>query len=96
MKQIYLFTIVLMLIIVNKLISNDEIINNYANIAEAKYKDSLTLAENMNNEIQNFLKNTNYENFNAVKKSWLAARTIYQQTEVLNYTKLVVMKQMLL
>ncbi len=85
MKQIYLFTIVLMLFTVNKLISNDEIINNYANIAEAKYKDSLTLAENMNNEIQNFLKNTNYENFNAVKKSWLAARTIYQQTEVFRF-----------
>jgi len=58
---------------------------NYANIAEAKYNDALLLAEKMLKNINNFLDNTTETNLEKVKESWLAARKIYQQTEVFRF-----------
>ena len=39
----------------------------------------------MHKNIQNFFKKTNNKNFSKVKKSWLEARNIYQQTEVFRF-----------
>ena len=65
--------------------ADNDILLNYSNIAEAKYKDALTLAKKMHKSIERFMKDPNESNFNEVKNSWLEARTVYQQTEVFRF-----------
>ena len=85
MKKIFLVAFTLTFLIINQLKANKEVIINYSNIAEAKYKDALILAQQLHNSILDFMKNTNDENFNLVKISWLKSRTAYQQTEVFRF-----------
>ena len=65
--------------------ADKNVILNYANIAEAKYSDSLYLAKSMLKKVDAFLSNTTEINFEAVKTSWLEARKVYQQTEVFRF-----------
>ena len=85
MKKIILLTLTLINLISFQLKADNEVLVNYSNIAEAKYKDALTLAKQMHNSIEKFIKDTNESNFKKVKDSWLLARTIYQQTEVFRF-----------
>ena len=85
MKKIVLFTLTFINLISFQLKADNEVLINYSNIAEAKYKDALTLAKQMHNSIEKFIKDTNESNFKKVKDSWLLARTIYQQTEVFRF-----------
>ena len=85
MKKIILLTLAFTVIFSYQLKANNEILVNYSNIAEAKYKDALILAKEMHSSIEKFMNNTNESNFIAVKDSWLKARTIYQQTEVFRF-----------
>ena len=85
MKKIFLIAFTITFFIINQLKANKEVIINYSNIAEAKYKDALILAQQLHNSILDFMKNTNDENFNIVKMSWLKSRTAYQQTEVFRF-----------
>lgn len=85
MKKIFLVAFTLTFLIINQLKANKEVIINYSNIAEAKYKDALILAQQLHNSILDFMNNTNDENFNLVKISWLKSRTAYQQTEVFRF-----------
>ena len=84
MKKIYIIlTIILSYISISK--ASEQILENYSNIAEAKYNDSLILARAMLNEVSNFLVKPNEKNMIRLKKSWLAARKVYQQTEVFRF-----------
>ena len=85
MKKIILFTFVFITLITYQLKADNDILLNYSNIAEAKYKDALTLAKKMHRSIERFMKDSNESNFNEVKDSWLEARTVYQQTEVFRF-----------
>ena len=85
MKKIILLTFAFTVIFSYQLKADNEILVNYSNIAEAKYKDALILAKEMHNSIEKFMNNTNESNFIDVKDSWLKARTIYQQTEVFRF-----------
>ena len=85
MKKILLFTFTFTCLISYQLRADNEVLVNYSNIAEAKYKDALTLAKKIHASIEQFLKNTNESNFKKVKNSWLEARTVYQQTEVFRF-----------
>ena len=85
MKKIILLTLAFTVIFSHQLKADNEILVNYSNIAEAKYKDALTLAKKMHSSIEKFMNNTNESNFIDVKNSWLKARTIYQQTEVFRF-----------
>ena len=85
MKKIILLTLAFTVIFSYQLKANNEILVNYSNIAEAKYKDALILAKEMHSSIEKFMNNTNESNFIDVKDSWLKARTIYQQTEVFRF-----------
>ena len=85
MKKIILLTLTFTVIFSHQLKADNEILVNYSNIAEAKYKDALILAKEMHNSIEKFMNNTNESNFIDVKDSWLKARTIYQQTEVFRF-----------
>ena len=85
MKKIILLTFAFTVIFSYQLKADNEILVNYSNIAEAKYKDALILAKEMHSSIEKFMNNTNESNFKDVKDSWLKARTIYQQTEVFRF-----------
>ena len=85
MKKIILLTLAFTVIFSYQLKADNEILVNYSNIAEAKYKDALALAKKMHNSIEKFMNDTNESNFIDVKDSWLKARTIYQQTEVFRF-----------
>ena len=85
MKKIIIFTFVFITLITYQLKADNDILLNYSNIAEAKYKDALTLAKKMHKSIEEFMKDPNESNFNEVKDSWLEARTVYQQTEVFRF-----------
>ena len=85
MKKIILLTFAFAVILSYQLKADNEILVNYSNIAEAKYKDALILAKKMHSSIEKFMNNTNESNFIDVKDSWLKARTIYQQTEVFRF-----------
>ena len=85
MKKIILLTFAFTVIFSYQLKADNEILVNYSNIAEAKYKDALILAKEMHSSIEKFMNNTNESNLKDVKDSWLKARTIYQQTEVFRF-----------
>ena len=85
MKKIIFLTFVFITLITCQLKADSNILLNYSNIAEAKYKDALTLAKKMHRSIERFMKDPNESNFNEVKDSWLEARTVYQQTEVFRF-----------
>ena len=85
MKKIIFLTFVFITLITCQLQADSNILLNYSNIAEAKYKDALTLAKKMHRSIEQFMKDPNKSNFNEVKDSWLEARTVYQQTEVFRF-----------
>ena len=85
MTKIILLTFTLINLISFQIKADNQVLVNYSNIAEAKYKDALTLAKKMHESIEDFMKDTNEGNFNKVKDSWLQARTIYQQTEVFRF-----------
>ena len=62
-----------------------EILSNYANIAHAKYEDSLITAKRLQSAVNNLISNASAENLNLAKKAWLSSRVPYQQTEVYRF-----------
>ena len=85
MKKIILLTLAFTVIFSYQIKADNEILVNYSNIAEAKFKDALILAKEMHSSIEKFMNSTNESNFIDLKDSWLKARTIYQQTEVFRF-----------
>jgi putative iron-regulated protein len=65
--------------------ASEDILKNYANIAEAKYSDSLLSAEIMLKSVNLFLLNPSKKNLQVLKNHWLDARKVYQQTEVFRF-----------
>ena len=89
MKKI-LFSAVFSLSLISSCFANKSVINNYADIAFAKYKDSLNAAEDLLKITNVFLNETNEKNFIKLKKTWLKSRVFYQQTEVFRFGNSVV------
>lgn len=61
------------------------VIDHYANIALAKYEDSLTSAKTLDEAINALLKNPSQETLDKARTAWVAARVPYQQTEVYRF-----------
>jgi putative iron-regulated protein len=57
------------------------VIETYADIARAKYEDSLKTAEALEKAIDALIAKPTEENLKAAREAWLAARVPYQQTE---------------
>ena len=68
----------------------DGVVENYADIALAKYEDSLATAKTLDAAIDAFLASPNAETQQAAKDAWLAARNPYQQTEVYRFGNAIV------
>lgn len=66
------------------------VLDNYANIALAKYEDSLTTAQTLLTAVNTLIDTPSAENLQTAKAAWLAARVPYQQTEVYRFGNAIV------
>ena len=64
--------------------------DTYADIAQAKYTDSLVTAQRLQAAVDALLANPSAEALEAAKSAWLAARVPYQQTEVFRFGNAIV------
>jgi len=61
------------------------IIDTYADIAQAGYEDSLTLAQALKTAVEALVAAPTEANLQAARDAWLAARVPYQQTEAFRF-----------
>ena len=66
------------------------VLSNYADIAEAKYSDSLATALRLQTAVDALLASPSAEALQAAKEAWLAARVPYQQSEVYRFGNTIV------
>ncbi|MCY4183872.1 MAG: peptidase [Rhodobacteraceae bacterium] len=66
------------------------VLETYANIAEAKYADSLSRAMNLREAVDDLVENPSAGALEAARNTWLASRVPYQQTEVYRFGNAVV------
>ena len=67
-----------------------EVIKHYADIAHAKFEDSLTTAKSLDAAIDAFIAAPSEDGLKAARTAWLAARVPYQQTEVYRFGNAIV------
>jgi putative iron-regulated protein len=65
--------------------SASEVLDTYANIAEANYQDSLTAARALEDAVTALIETPSAETMRAAREAWLEARVPYQQTEVFRF-----------
>jgi putative iron-regulated protein len=71
-------------------VTPEEVVTHYADIAAAKYADSLTTAAALQTAVAAFIATPSDETLQAAKTAWLAARVPYQQTEVYRFGNAIV------
>ena len=62
-----------------------DVLDTYANIAAAKYGDSLITAQRLSAAVNVLVTDPSAENLTAARQAWLSARVPYQQTEVYRF-----------
>ncbi len=67
-----------------------EVLTTYADIAEAKYEDSLITAKALQAAVDALIANPSPEALEAAKAAWTSARVPYQQTEVYRFGNAIV------
>ena len=67
-----------------------EVLANYANIAQAKYQDSLATAQTLQLAVDALIATPSAEALTAARHAWLAARVPYQQSEVFRFGNAIV------
>ncbi len=67
-----------------------DVVAHYADIAAAKYADSLTTAQALQAAVANLIAAPSAATHQAAKNAWIAARVPYQQTEVYRFGNAVV------
>ena len=71
-------------------VEKSEVLTTYADIAQAKYEDSLTTAKALQAAVEALIANPSEDSLAAAKEAWLAARVPYQQTEVYRFGNAIV------
>ena len=66
-------------------VDRSEVLGTYANIAAAKYEDSLITAQSLQAAVKALIADPSAEALQTAKEAWLAARVPYQQTEVYRF-----------
>ncbi|WP_114389182.1 imelysin family protein [Notoacmeibacter marinus] len=66
-------------------IDRSAIVDNYADIALAKYTDSLETARELDAKIDALIENPTDETLQAARQAWIAARVPYQQSEAYRF-----------
>lgn len=67
-----------------------EVLNTYADIAQAGYEDSLTTARTLQTAVEALIAEPSAEALQTARAAWLAARVPYQQTEVFRFGNAIV------
>ena len=62
-----------------------EVLETYADIAEANYADSLSAAQVLQEAIDALIASPSAATMQAARAAWLEARVLYQQTEVFRF-----------
>ncbi len=70
--------------------SKGDVLTTYANIAEAKYDDSLIAAKALQETVNALIAAPSDATLNAARAAWVAARVPYQQTEVYRFGNAIV------
>ncbi|EBA16710.1 lipoprotein, putative [Roseobacter sp. SK209-2-6] len=70
--------------------SKADILTNYANIAEAKYQDSLHTAKQLQSAVEALIASPSAEALEAARAAWIASRVPYQQSEVFRFGNAIV------
>lgn len=70
--------------------SKADVLNTYANIAEAKFDDSLIAAKTLQEAVNALIAEPSDATLNAARAAWVAARVPYQQTEVYRFGNAIV------
>jgi putative iron-regulated protein len=71
-------------------IEKADVLDTYADIAAAKYGDSLITAQRLQTAVNALVADPSPENLTAARKAWLEARVPYQQTEVYRFGNAIV------
>jgi len=71
-------------------VSEQAVLNHYADLAQAMYGDSLTTAQSLQKAVDTFIANPTESNLQAAKDAWVAARHPYQQTEAYRFGNAIV------
>ncbi|MCG9554430.1 peptidase [Vibrio sp. Isolate31] len=71
-------------------VTQDQVVEHYADIAHAVFADSVITAKALNSSIDTFLASPSASNFEKVKLAWLESRVPYQQSEVFRFGNVVV------
>jgi len=71
-------------------VSNQAVLTTYADIAQAKYEDSLITAKALRKAVNQFLAAPTEANLQKAKDAWIAARVPYQQTEAYRFGNAIV------
>jgi putative iron-regulated protein len=71
-------------------VTAEAVTKTYADIALAKYEDSLATAKKLDTAIDALIADPSEANLTAAKKAWLAARVPYQQSEVYRFGNAIV------
>ncbi|MFY2825141.1 imelysin family protein [Ruegeria sp. MALMAid1280] len=70
--------------------SKGDVLTTYANIAEAKFDDSLIAAKALQQAVNALIAEPSDATLNAARAAWVAARVPYQQTEVYRFGNTIV------
>ena len=71
-------------------VDKSAVLDTYADIAAAKYQDSLVTAQSLQASVKTLLANPSAEALQAAKEAWLKSRVPYQQTEVYRFGNAIV------
>jgi putative iron-regulated protein len=63
----------------------DAVLDTYADIAQAGYEDSVTLAKQLETAVEALVADPSAETMTAAREAWLASRVPYMQTEVYRF-----------
>ena len=70
--------------------SEQDVLSHYADLAHAKYEDSLISARSLQGAVNQFIAEPTEANLANAKEAWLAARVPYQQSEVYRFGNAIV------
>ncbi|UUM31638.1 imelysin family protein [Vibrio japonicus] len=71
-------------------VTQEQVVEHYADIAHAVFSDALTTAKTLDQSIETFLADPSAEGLEQVKQAWLASRVPYQQSEVFRFGNAIV------
>lgn len=92
MKRLHLLTTVAFVALAAPAfaVEKTDVLDTYADIAAAKYEDSLITAQRLQAAVNALVADPSAENLTAARQAWVAARVPYQQSEVYRFGNAIV------